>query len=166
MSDSCVEFSGIVKTYGQNTVIDDVSVSLPVDTTTAMVGESGSGKSTLLQLINGLVVPEKGSVRLFGELLDYADLPRIRRTMGYAVQGAGLFPHLTIEDNVTLVASLENWNVERIRERYRERGSFCARVGSDQARDQVIGLFSRPRPGRRQSLEKAYAGLDQPRGGL
>ncbi|MBD3646580.1 MAG: ATP-binding cassette domain-containing protein, partial [Pseudomonadales bacterium] len=86
--------------------------------TIALVGESGSGKSTLLQIINGLVVPEEGSVFLHGETLDYGDLPRIRRRMGYAVQGAGLFPHMTVEDNITLMAQLEGWPGDEIRRRY------------------------------------------------
>lgn len=83
----------------------------------ALVGESGSGKSTLLQLVNGLVHPDAGSVSLFGEPIDYADLPAIRRNMGFAVQGAGLFPHLTTFENITLVARLNGWAKEKIEAR-------------------------------------------------
>lgn len=118
MSDACIEFDHVVKRYGDNTVIHDISLALPRNLTTALVGESGSGKSTLLQIINGLVVPEAGSVRLDGEALDYDDLPAIRRRMGYAVQGAGLFPHLTVKRNVTLMASLEGWSPAALDERY------------------------------------------------
>ena len=95
MSGHSIELEHIIKSYSGKPVIRDVSLALPANTTTAIVGESGSGKSTLLQLINGLVLPDSGSVRVQGELLDYSRLPGIRRTMGYAVQGAGLFPHLT-----------------------------------------------------------------------
>ena len=118
MSGNFIEFEHITKSYNDEPVIHDVSLALPQNTTTAIVGESGSGKSTLLQLINGLVLPDSGSVRVQGELLDYSRLPGIRRTMGYAVQGAGLFPHLTIRENVTLVARLEGWPPGRIRDRY------------------------------------------------
>ena len=118
MSGHSIEFEHIIKSYGGKPVIRDVSLALPVNTTTAIVGESGSGKSTLLQLINGLVLPDSGSVRVRGELLDYSRLPGIRRTMGYAVQGAGLFPHLTVRENVTLVARLDGWTADRIRDRY------------------------------------------------
>jgi len=99
-------------------VIPDLQLTIQADLTTAIVGESGSGKSTLLQLINGLVVPDTGSVLIDGVLLDYANLTRVRRQMGYAVQGAGLFPHMTIYDNVTLMARLESWSSDRIEQRY------------------------------------------------
>ena len=104
MSGHSIEFEHIIKSYDGKPVIRDISLELPVNTTTAIVGESGSGKSTLLQLVNGLVLPDSGAVRVQGQLLDYNRLPSVRRTMGYAVQGAGLFPHLTVRDNVVLVA--------------------------------------------------------------
>ena len=115
-----VEFERIVKSYNDRSVIRGLSLALPVNRTTAIVGESGSGKSTLLQLINGLIRPDSGAVRIQGEPLDYTRLPGIRRNMGYAVQGAGLFPHLTIRENVTLIARLAGWAPERITQRYRE----------------------------------------------
>ena len=115
-----VEFDHITKSYQDKPVIHDLALALPVNKTTAIVGESGSGKSTLLQLINGLIRPQHGTVRVFGAALDYTQLPALRRSMGYAVQGAGLFPHLSIRDNVTLVARLEGWSPERITQRYDE----------------------------------------------
>lgn len=118
MTDACIEFDTIRKSYGESPVIKDISLALPRNVTTALVGESGSGKSTLLQIINGLVIPESGDVRLDGELLDYDNLPALRRRMGYAVQGAGLFPHMTVERNITLMAQLEAWPREKIDERY------------------------------------------------
>ncbi len=118
MTDSSIEFESVVKRYGDNTVISDVTLAVPRDVTTALVGESGSGKSTLLQIINGLVVPDEGTVKLDGELLNYQQLPAIRRKMGYAVQGAGLFPHLTVKQNITLMARLEDWPEPKIDERY------------------------------------------------
>ncbi|MDG1206380.1 MAG: ATP-binding cassette domain-containing protein [Pseudomonadales bacterium] len=113
-----VDLTHISKTYGGDRVLTDISLSLPENQVTALVGESGSGKSTLLQIINGLVKPDSGQIRLGGKLLDYDNLPEIRRNMGYAVQGAGLFPHLTIEQNVTLVASLNGWPQDQQAERY------------------------------------------------
>ncbi|MFT7246169.1 MAG: osmoprotectant transport system ATP-binding protein [Candidatus Azotimanducaceae bacterium] len=99
-------------------VIPDLQLTIQADLTTAIVGESGSGKSTLLQLINGLVIPDTGNVLIGGDLLDYANLTRVRRQMGYAVQGAGLFPHMTIYDNVTLMARLESWSSDKVEQRY------------------------------------------------
>ena len=115
-----VEFEHIVKSYSDKPVISDLTLALPANATVAIVGESGSGKSTLLQLANGLIRPDSGSVRVLGAALDYTRLPAIRRAMGYAVQGAGLFPHLTVEQNVTLVAKLEGWPRQRIAQRYEE----------------------------------------------
>ncbi|MDZ7686924.1 MAG: ATP-binding cassette domain-containing protein [Gammaproteobacteria bacterium] len=118
MTETCIEFDTIWKSYGESPVIKGISLAVPRNVTTALVGESGSGKSTLLQIINGLVVPESGEVRLEGELLDYRNLPTLRRRMGYAVQGAGLFPHMTVQRNITLMAQLEAWPREKIDERY------------------------------------------------
>ncbi|MCY4362566.1 MAG: ATP-binding cassette domain-containing protein [Gammaproteobacteria bacterium] len=120
LSGRFIEFEHIVKSYNGKPVIRDVTLALPENTTSAIVGESGAGKSTLLQLVNGLVLPDSGTVRIQGRDLDYGQLPRIRRTMGYSVQGAGLFPHLTVRDNVTLVARLEGWPAGKIRERYND----------------------------------------------
>lgn len=118
MSDFCVEFCGVSKSYDGTRIIEHMSLALPNEITIALVGESGSGKSTLLQLINGLVYPDEGTVLLHGDELDYGDLPRLRRKMGYAVQGAGLFPHMTVKDNVTLMARLEHWTPAEIQARY------------------------------------------------
>ena len=124
-SSTCaVEFERIAKSYNDRPVIHDLSLALPANATTAIVGESGSGKSTLLQLINGLIRPDSGSVWIHGKPLDYTRLPGSRRAMGYAVQGAGLFPHLTVRENITLVARLERWPAGRIAGRYNDLLGF------------------------------------------
>jgi osmoprotectant transport system ATP-binding protein len=90
-------------------VLEGFTLDIPADVTTALVGESGSGKSTLLMLSNGLIMPEAGEVRVFGDAVVPQRLVSLRRRTGYAVQGAGLFPHLTAEENITLVARLSGW---------------------------------------------------------
>ena len=119
MGTASVEFRNVSKSYGDQTVVSNISLELPADLTTALVGESGSGKSTILQIINGLVVPDAGQVLVLGQPLNYQQIARVRRSMAYAGQGAGLFPHLTVRENVTLMAKLESWHQSEIEKRYR-----------------------------------------------
>jgi len=107
----------VTKFYAQEKALQDLSLTFVDDVTTAVVGPSGSGKSTLLQLINGLVRPNQGRVLVFGKPIDYGRLVELRRQIGYAVQGTGLFPHLTVEGNITLLAKLACWQQERIQAR-------------------------------------------------
>jgi osmoprotectant transport system ATP-binding protein len=120
-AESCVEFREVVKSFtpGQP-VLDGITLALPAGLTTAVVGASGSGKTTLLELVNAVVVPEQGSVLVFGEPIPQDDLVNFRRRIGYSVQGAGLFPHLTNRENVELLARLAGWPRERRRARYQE----------------------------------------------
>lgn len=118
--DSAVGFRQVNKSFGQLTVFDDLSLNLPKDQITAIVGSSGSGKTTLLQMINGLERPDHGEVEVLGRTVPYDDLGSYRRGIGYAVQGAGLFPHLTAEQNVTLVAKLVGWSLEKRQARFQE----------------------------------------------
>lgn len=115
-----IVLEGVSKVYGGETALQDVSLSFMDDVTTAVIGPSGSGKSTLLQLINGLVRPSRGRVFVFGQEIDYQRLPDLRRQIGYAVQGTGLFPHLTVEENITLLARLAKWDPDRITARAEE----------------------------------------------
>ncbi|MFQ5707098.1 MAG: ATP-binding cassette domain-containing protein [bacterium] len=117
---SQIVFENVSKLYDQKIALKNISLAFPPDSTTAVIGPSGSGKSTLIQLINGLLRPEKGRIRVFGQAIDYDHLPKLRKHIGYAVQGTGLFPHLTVEKNITLLAILEKWSRERIRHRATE----------------------------------------------
>src|SRR5262245_34477768 len=119
-------FQGVSKSYDKEAALHDVTVAFADGVTTAVVGPSGSGKSTLLQLINGLVRPSSGTVQVFGKPIDYDRLPQLPRQIGYAVPGTGLFPHLTVERNITLLARLVGWNAERTRSRAQE---LMERVG-------------------------------------
>jgi osmoprotectant transport system ATP-binding protein len=108
--DGIIEILNVTKRYADTTALDNISLRISNDAVTGIVGESGSGKSTLLQLINGLINPDSGSVKVFGEPLPQNNLPRFRRRIGYAVQGTGLFPHMRVARNISLLGSLENWN--------------------------------------------------------
>jgi osmoprotectant transport system ATP-binding protein len=98
-------------------ILDDISLEIPAAHTTAILGESGSGKTTLLHHINGLLKPDRGTVDVFDQPIDYSRLVELRRRMGYAVQSVGLFPHLRIAENLSLVARLSGWSAQRVRTR-------------------------------------------------
>lgn len=115
-----IELLGATKRYGERAAVRGVDLAFRDDVTTAVVGPSGSGKSTLLQLINGIAVPDEGKVRLFGEPLDYRRIAALRRRIGYAVQGTGLFPHLTVRGNIELLARIEKWDHRRRHARMEE----------------------------------------------
>ncbi len=117
-SDSAVSFRRVGKSFGEVAVFRDLTLQLPMHQTTAIVGASGSGKTTLLQMINGMVRPDAGAVDVMGQPVPVENLEAFRRGIGYAVQGAGLFPHLTAEQNVTLVAKLEGWSEAEVGTRF------------------------------------------------
>ena len=105
------------KDFADTPVLRDISVSFEERSVTALIGRSGSGKSTLLRTVNGLVRPSRGRVEVLGEPIDYDALPALRQRIGYAVQGAGLFPHMTVEQNITLCAHIAGWEASRVHRR-------------------------------------------------
>ncbi|MBS2039669.1 ATP-binding cassette domain-containing protein [bacterium] len=112
-----LELEGISKAYGSHRVLDNISLSLHSGQTIALLGSSGSGKSTLLRMVNGLVVPDTGRVIFRGQDLKSSDLSAFRREIGYVIQDGGLFPHLTIEENLTLLAQDLGWGSSNLLER-------------------------------------------------
>lgn len=115
-----IELEDVTKRYGETAILKALSATFRAGVVTAIVGSSGSGKSSLLQLINGLIRPERGRVRVFGEPLPAADLSRFRRRIGYAVQGTALFPHLSVARNISIQGSVEGWPIDRISARTAE----------------------------------------------
>ena len=87
-------------------VLKGVNISVDVSTITAILGKSGSGKSTLLQIINGMIKPHQGEVRLNDRPVDYRDLYALRLQIGYVVQHVGLFPHMTIGENINILGRI------------------------------------------------------------
>jgi len=104
-----IEIDDLTKTYDGTTVVDNVSMKIEDGEIAVIVGTSGSGKTTLLRMINRLVEPTSGRVRING--LDTRDTPpfELRRRIGYAIQGHGLFPHRTVEQNIATVPNLLGW---------------------------------------------------------
>jgi len=97
-------FSDISHYYDTEKVLNNINLSCEENKITVVLGKSGSGKSTLLQMINGLLIPSEGSVEIFGEKINYDNIYQLRRSIGYSVQGTGLFPHLTVYENIALLA--------------------------------------------------------------
>jgi osmoprotectant transport system ATP-binding protein len=117
---SVVELRNVSYAYAGTRVIDSVSLQLARGESLALVGRSGAGKSTILKLINRLLLPDSGSVLVEGRDTLEWDPILLRRRTGYVLQSIGLFPHLTVEENVTIVPRLEGWDGTRRRARARE----------------------------------------------
>ena len=111
-------------------LVDDVSFAVAAGETLVLLGRSGSGKSTTLRLINRLLTPTAGVVRISGDDAATQDVTRLRRRIGYVIQEIGLFPHFTVAANVGLLPRLERWPSGRIVERVHE---LLALVGLDPA---------------------------------
>ena len=105
--DKVIELRDCSAGYGENKVLSHVSLTVGKGEFLVIIGPSGCGKTTLLKMINGLVAPTQGEVAVRGERLADCDLVALRRHIGYAVQGAKLFPHMTVEENICYVPSLE-----------------------------------------------------------
>lgn len=99
-----ITLDGVAKSYGQRVAVHPVTLEFATGTTTVLIGASGCGKSTLLRMIIGLAVPDAGRVLIEGRALGATELERFRHKVGYVIQEGGLFPHLTAERNVALLA--------------------------------------------------------------
>ena len=108
-----IEIENLSKTYDGRPAVDDVTLSIPSGEIATIVGTSGSGKTTLLRMINRLVEPTAGSIRIDGR--DTRDVPpfELRRHIGYAIQGHGLFPHWNVARNIATVPRLLGWDKAR-----------------------------------------------------
>ena len=115
-----IHIENLSKQYGATTVVDAVSFNIERNSIAVIVGTSGSGKSTLLRMINRLVEPTAGRVLLDGADTRSEPAHLLRRRIGYAIQGHGLFPHRTVAENVATVPRLLGWSEERISSRVQE----------------------------------------------
>ena len=113
-----ITFTNVSKRYGDTVVLSEIELEIPNGQTTVIVGQSGSGKTTLLRMVNGLIKPDSGRLEVFGDLVPEENIENFRRKIGYAVQGAGLFPHVSVKENIVLIARLEGWSNEDIDERF------------------------------------------------
>ena len=170
-----VEFSNVSFAYqgrhdGAPGGVHEISLSIGRGEVVALVGRSGSGKSTLLKLANRMLVPQSGAV--YGEGRDTRDWDptALRRRTGYVLQDIGLFAHLTIEDNLTLVPRLEGWPVEKRRSRAAELlalvGLPAAEYGQRWPRELSGGQRQRVGVGRALAVDPPVLLMDEPFGAL
>ena len=112
-----IVLTNVSKSYGPAHALYPTSFTVDSERCLALVGSSGSGKSTLLRLILGLIAPDSGSISIAGEPMEPGRAQVLRLRMGYVIQDGGLFPHLTAQDNATLVARQLRWPKERVASR-------------------------------------------------
>lgn len=111
--DAIVRFERVSLSYGENQVLKDFSLEVPRGQCLTIIGSSGCGKTTMLKMINGLLTPDTGRILVDGQDISQTDLTRLRRGIGYAIQNVGLFPHMTVRQNIAYVPSLsKQWDKE------------------------------------------------------
>ncbi len=117
-----ISIRGVSKTYdeGADDAMRDISLDIRAGEFIVIVGESGSGKTTLLKTINRLIDPTSGTIRTFGTDVTSVDPTRLRRSIGYVFQEVGLFPHLTVAENIAITPKLLGWDSAAIAARVDE----------------------------------------------
>lgn len=106
--DIAIEYRDICKSYGKKSVLEHLNLTIPKGEFVTMIGSSGSGKTTALKMVNRLIEPTSGDVLVDGCNVRDVDPIQLRRNIGYAIQGSVLFPHMTVEDNISYVPNLLN----------------------------------------------------------
>lgn len=114
-----IELKNISKTYGDEPAVADLSFQVAKGETFGLIGTSGCGKTTTLKMINRLVEPTSGKIMINGKDAISQKPETLRRQMGYVIQYVGLFPHYTVEQNISIVPKLLGWNDQRIQSRCR-----------------------------------------------
>ena len=122
MAGALIELDKVGRSFdgGRSFAVSDVSLSIDAGALVALVGASGSGKTTTLKMINRLAEPDRGEVRIGGRPVREASAPALRRTIGYVFQGIGLFPHMTVAENIGITPALLGWPAAEIAARTAE----------------------------------------------
>ena len=109
--------------------VDDLSLSIGEGEICVLIGPSGCGKTTTMRMINRMIEPDSGTIRIAGRDVTHVDAVELRRSVGYVIQQVGLFPHMTIAENVATVPQLLGWDAARIAQP-RRRAARASRHGS------------------------------------
>ena len=115
-----IAITNVVKRFADHAAVDDVSLRVDRGETLVLLGTSGCGKTTTLKMINRLIEPSSGSIRVDGVDVSQQPGSELRRRIGYVIQDGGLFPHYTIAEAIATVPKLIGWNSTQIQDRIRE----------------------------------------------
>ncbi|WP_346755012.1 ABC transporter ATP-binding protein [Splendidivirga corallicola] len=115
-----IEVSGVTKAYGDKNVVNNISFKVEEGETLVLLGTSGCGKTTTLKMLNSLIEPTNGVVKIDKKDITSEDPTQLRRKIGYVIQDIGLFPHYTVEQNIAVVPRLLKWDKAQIKKRSEE----------------------------------------------
>ena len=107
-----IEFKNVIKSFdgADYNAVDDVSFQIEEGELITVLGTSGCGKTTLLKMVNRLYEPTSGIIEIFGKDIESGDAIELRRSIGYVIQQVGLFPHMTVEKNISVVPEILGWD--------------------------------------------------------
>lgn len=109
-----IEFKNVRKDFKSKVVLKDLSFNINKGELVAIIGASGCGKTTTLKMINRLIKPSSGQILINGEDIASKDIIKLRRNIGYVIQQTGLFPHMTVKENIEIIPKVEKMNSEKI----------------------------------------------------
>jgi osmoprotectant transport system ATP-binding protein len=166
-----IVFDHVTKRYAGRSelAVDDLSLTIPAGQICVLVGPSGGGKTTAMKMVNRLIDITEGTIAIGGRSVGSIDLTELRRGIGYVIQQTGLFPHMTVSDNVATVPRLLGWPKDRIRARNAELLDLVG-LGSDYGERYPAQLSGGER--QRVGLARALAAdppvmlMDEPFGAL
>lgn len=167
-----IRLTNVSKSFdkGNSYAVKDLSLQVEQGETLVLLGSSGCGKTTTLKMINRLIEPNAGTIEVGGEDITKQDPIELRRRIGYVFQGIGLFPHMTVEQNVELVPRILGWSIKRRKERAHELlqlvglppEEFASRFPDELSggQQQRVGVA------RALAADPAYLLMDEPFGAL
>jgi len=147
-----ISFEAVTKAFGGRRVVGPLSLTVEQGQFVALLGGSGCGKTTTMKMINGLVTPTSGVARVAGAVVGEEPLHRLRRRIGYVFQEVGLFPHMSVAENIAMGPRLAGWDAARAKARVAELLDLVALPADGGAR--LPGTFS---GGQRQRVGVARA---------
>ncbi len=167
-----IEFQNVSKTYdgGKTYSVSDLTLTIQDQEFVVFLGSSGSGKSTTIKMINRLIEPSSGTISIDGKDINDFDVVQLRRSIGYVFQGIGLFPHLSVRENVEMVPRLIGWGKAKRKERANELLDMIglpADTFAERLPDQLSGgQQQRVGVARALAADPAYMLMDEPFGAL